>query len=120
MSLANTIDVPLRTVVNGTGFWNLSSPNTTVNPSGWLLLRQFTRKGKWYPVKSFPITQTYSALLWFVRARHAIANRNAGHDGVRIVFADGSLVADYVKFSAKRTYSSGGGKAFVEQERRRS
>jgi hypothetical protein len=96
-----TVEVPLRTVVNGIGYCNIFSPQTSANPAGWLILRQYTRRGKWYPSVSFPLSSTYSALLWYVRAKSAIAQRIAGHDGVRLVFSDGSDVATFVKYAAK-------------------
>lgn len=100
--ILTTSDIPLRTVVGGVGFTNLFSPNTPVNPDGWLLLRQFTRNGTWYPAVWFSLSSTYSALLWFVRARHAMGGRDAGHDGVRLVFMDGTVLAAYIKFATPK------------------
>lgn len=94
-------DIPLRTIVGGAGITNIFSPTTKANPNGWLLLRQFTRRGEWFPATSFPISSTYSALAWFIRAKEAFAVR-PGHDGVRLVFADGSLVAQHIKYDERR------------------
>lgn len=97
-----TIDVLQRTVVNGVGYCNIFSPTTKSNPNGWLVLRQYSRGGIWYPSACFHLSTTYSALRWYLLMKEAIASRDAGHDGVRLVYADGSVVAEYVKFSTKK------------------
>ena len=100
--LSDLIDIPLRVVVDGMGYANIFSPQTHANPNGWLILRQFTSRGPWYPATAFPLSETYSALRWFVVARAEMKKRNAGHDGVRLIFMDGSMIAEYVKFGTRK------------------
>jgi hypothetical protein len=101
-TLMTTVDVPLRTVVDGIGYTNIFSPTTPVNPDGWLLLQQFKRNGPWHHI-AFPLSSTTSALRWYLFTKAAIMRQTAGHGGVRLVFADGSLVAEHVQCSANKS-----------------